>query len=528
MSVQELTALHNSYVDLSDRFRAAWAFHQFVQSVQKMFLPELSAGFGSGFQDTYSRIKALSRSLNAAEVDRIRDDISRIGAQLDRLTVQLLEEDSKVDPQFLRQFFQRVRNYDEKILTQLVKFYIYSLDSDAWEPARIDKVDYLLSRIGEQTASFADGDGPAEVRRLQEILLGLWKLLDREPPDEGLVASHLESLDVLRDSLNGVETLDDLNDQQLVRHFRQFKHSLGELFFHPRLLLPIVETNLHLNRLIQQLYAQEERRIVTDYQRIFELEREVPVDGETDRELTSFRETVEQFEQKLESQEFRLQDLAKIRDRVRLLLPKLSRSAGVEELFSDDPVDGGSTSIETVTSPEPPPASVPALSSLEHRGELAETYDRLIEALGESSSTATPKSVALSRQLFPFRLESREVVAFRRLFGDADAQQGLERFVLEAAALRVRINEDAEEIKAILDDTAVTGAGPIFERARRAVRWGDSFLQQFDHMVEHCVLEGDLGEAHQLMILRMRLMRDYAGLWLLVYKRFLGVRRQAS
>lgn len=526
MSVQELTALHNQYVDLSDRFRAAWAFHQFIQSVQKMFLPEISSRFGTGFQDTYSQIKTLSRSLNASETDKIRVDIERIGKQLQRLTAQLLEEDSKVAPQLLRQFFQRVKNYDEKILTQLVKFYIYSLDSDSWEPSRIDKMDYLLTRVAEQTAGLPDGNGLGEVRRLKEILLGLWKLLDRDPPAEELVTAHLRSLDALRQTLDGIETLDDLNDQQVVEHFRQFKHSLGELFFHPKVLLAIVETNLRLNYLIQQLYRQEERRIVTDYQRIFELEREVPVDGETNRELSQFRESVERFEHQLESQELRLQDLAQIRDRVRTLLPKLSRSAGVEGYgtYGEESEDEGEpiSQVHAVLGPSGP---VPAPMESSQSGELGKTYERLVEALSESSHNSTPKAVALSRELFPYRLESREVVAFRRLNNDDEADKGLERFILEAAALRVRINEDAEDIKGILDDTAVTGAGPIFERARRTVRWGDSFLSQFGHLIEQQVLESKVVEAHQLQILRMRLMRDYSGLWLLVYKRFLGSQR---
>ncbi|MCB1058357.1 MAG: hypothetical protein KDD11_22885, partial [Acidobacteria bacterium] len=180
MSVQEITALHNQYVDLSDRFRAAWAFHQFIQSVQKMFVPEISLHFGTGFQDAYTQIKKVSRSLHASEVEKNRAEIERIGVQLERLTGQLLEEDNKVAPQYLRQFFQRVRNYDDKILTQLVKFYLYSLGSGAWEPARVDKVDYLLTRIAEQTADYTLVGGLSGVSRLKEILLGLWRLLDCE------------------------------------------------------------------------------------------------------------------------------------------------------------------------------------------------------------------------------------------------------------------------------------------------------------------------------------------------------------
>ena len=39
------------------------------------------------------------------------------------------------------------------------------------------------------------------------------------------------------------------------------------------------------------------------------------------------------------------------------------------------------------------------------------------------------------------------------------------------------------------------------------------------------LLSGDPTEARQLQLLRMRLMRDYSGLWLLAYKPLFGTRR---
>jgi hypothetical protein len=38
MSVEELSTLHRRYVDLSDRFRSLWAFHQFLASLRKILL----------------------------------------------------------------------------------------------------------------------------------------------------------------------------------------------------------------------------------------------------------------------------------------------------------------------------------------------------------------------------------------------------------------------------------------------------------------------------------------------------------
>lgn len=510
MSVQELKALHNRYVDLSDRFRAVWAFHQFIQSVEKIFMPDIPSRSNAIFQDAYARIKTLSQNLNASDQDWVQAEMDGVATHLDVLISAQLEEDNKVPPHFLRQFFQRVKNYDEKILTQLVKFYLYAAPAVAWESDRLDKVDYLLSRLGEDTAENGDFLKLKNRRQLREILVGLWRVLNRTQPDDELVATHHRSLDSIRQSIERVASLDELSDQKLVARHRELKHSLGDLFFHPKVLESILEINILLHNSVRRLYQQEERRIIIDYQRIFELEREVPVDLELNQELTHFRSAVERFEKQLEGQEVNLADLAVIRDRVRSLLPRLSE-ANREGIDSDEEHDTATQSL---------PSSLQAGG--EGNPELAAGFDLLTAALEETSATASPKAVAVSREIYPFRLEPREIIAYRRLFHDPKCDRVLERYLLEAAVLRIRLNEEAEEIKGILDDTAVSGEGPVFLRARRTIRLSGSFLGHFAHLINDAVLAGDITEAHQLQICQMRLTRDYSGLWLLSYKRFLS------
>src|SRR6185436_393773 len=115
-----------------------------------------------------------------------------------------------------------------------------------------------------------------------------------------------------------------LNDSGLIRRYRDVKHGMGNLYFHPELLLAIQETNLVFKSRIQKLYRQEEQRIVAEYQRVFDLEREVPLDTQLDRELAEFREEIERFEKQLQREEFRLGDIALIRQKVKELMPRLT------------------------------------------------------------------------------------------------------------------------------------------------------------------------------------------------------------
>ena len=323
-TVQELGVLHRRYADISHRFRAGWTFHQFLQSLGKTLLQRVEDEHSADFQNLYTGLKDVSQSLNASESDRIRHRLDAIDRRLGELIEALDAEDTKVPPDFLRQFFRRVKNYDEKILAQLVRFYLYAHPGGPWPDDRLDKVDFLLARVSEEED---DRTGELVLRdhgRLSEIYQGIWALSGAEAPGDQVVEERRTDIDRIRIEATSVESLDQVNDLGLVRRYRDLKHGLGQLYFYPDLLLALQQTNLAFKNRIQKLYRQEERRIVAEYQRVFELEREVPFDTELDQELSAFREEIERFEKQLQREEFRLGDIALIRQKVRTLLPRLT------------------------------------------------------------------------------------------------------------------------------------------------------------------------------------------------------------
>lgn len=523
-TVQDLSVLHRRYADLSHRFRAGWTFHQFLQSLGKSILQRTEDRYSSEFQDLYNSLKEISQSLNASESGRMRGRLDAIDRQLTEMMAALDEEDNRVAPDLMRQFFRRVKAYDEKILTQLVKFYLYIQRGGPWPPGRLDKVDFLLARLSEQEDERTGEVVLCDRPRLAEIFQGFWSLLGAEPPDPGVVAAQRSAIDELRAEALKVDGLDRLNESALMRRYRDLKHELGPLFFEPDLLLAIQEMNLALKNRIQKLYHQEERRFVAEYQRVFELEREAPIDRELDRELTEFRQDIERFERKLQSQEFKLEDIAQIRQRVRSLVPRLSAGRQVPQgLETTRP--GTLTTGEHILSASAKAAEAPLQA---HEDLVGEPYRRVVEALREVNPETAPERVVLTPEIFPLRLEPREVLAYRRLFGRQPCDRELEQFLLQAAALRVRVNEEAQEIAGILDETSITGDSPIYARARLTARLADEYLWRFSHILSQAVLGAEANESRQLEVLRMRLMRDYSGLWLLVYKPFFTRRPGAT
>ena len=115
-----------------------------------------------------------------------------------------------------------------------------------------------------------------------------------------------------------------------------------------------------------------------------------------------------------------------------------------------------------------------------------------------------------------YRLEDREFMAFDRLSAAGECDLGVERFVLIGAALRHRINDEVNEIHSY---RSRLGSRETSASATTSgiLRLGDWYLRQFSHFLENDLLAGRAVEARELQVLRMRLMRDYSGLWLVVH-----------
>lgn len=526
MSVQELSALHKRYIDVSDRFKSSWTYHQFLQGLQKLSGDGELGQYATEFQAVYGLLKEVSQHLTAASVERVRGELEMVDRRLQDLNRWLIQEDAKVVPSQLRMFFQRVRNYNESILVQLVKFYLYLRPGVDWGQEHHDKLDFLITKLSEEAQT---PQGPWVLQdhtKARQIFNGLWQLVGGQAVGEGEVHERSQHIEELRRRMLQAESFDKLIDGELIAEYRRFKFQLGRLFFHPEILLAVVETNLALRNHIQQLYRREEQRIVADYQRIFELERVVAVDTQLDLELAAFRQEVETFEKNLQNETLSLDELRRLRQHVRTLIPRLTAVQGSEEMFAEPGEPPLTESQQAVATANAITAAAGAGSGAAAPGvgwgeELLLAHHRtLLAALEGIPSEVSAKVAAFSPELFPYRLEPREIVAFRRLGRGAEGtNRELESFLLWAAALRARSAEEIEEIRSILDDTAATRDAPVFGRGKQTARLADLFVHRFDHEIAMSVLNGGAAEdARDLQVLKMRLVRESAGLWLLIHK----------
>ena len=505
MSAQDLNRVHRRYVVVSSTFKAAWTFHQFVQGLRKVFPALPASEYPADFQSIYGELKQVSENLSETSVDTAAVQLDQVEGRLMPVVMELVAVDQQISPGLLRQFFQRVKNFEDKYLTHLVKFYLHSKGEEDWQPDRLDKADFLSTRVAEEYNDSRGAFVLCDPTKLRELAEGFWAALSVRPIADIEAEAVCQEVAAIGRESRAIGSIDELHEKGLIARYRDLKHSLGDAFFQPRVWHSVLETNLVMKNHIQQLYRRDEQRIVAEYQQVFDLERDVPVDVQLGEELSDFRDAVERFEHQLQGENVRLTELAQLREKVRELVPKLQPD---------------SEALETIPLEEEslPIAAPAAEAESSEESIVEERFQAIVTALDDTNPTLDPKRVALQPEIFALGLGPREVVAYRRLFGGAACDRGLERFVLRAAALRAKIEHEADEIKSILDDTGA-GEAPIYNDARQTARLGDLYLRRFEHRIEQAVLAGESAEARALQLLKMRMMRGYSGLWLMVHRR---------
>lgn len=509
MSTTDIAVLHRRYVDLASRFKSAWTFHQFLQGVQKFFAEIEIGRYPTDFQEIHGTLRAVADNLSGGDPEQQARDLDQVERQLTQMIGILSAADNRVSASLLRQFFDRVKNFDEQILAQMVRFYLMPAGEGGLNADRQDKLDFLVTKLSEEVDRVSSLYVLRDPTRLRELFQGFWSLMPGVTVDPATIARRKGEIEEFKRELAVLGSFEALTGSGFVQRYRDLKHELGRYLFHPELLMSVVETNLAVKNKVRQYYRVEEQRILDESHRILELEGQVGSDAPLEAELSEFRQAMEQFELKQQRDNVKLDDLELLRRQVSELAPRLA-SLGSK---AAEPAGGAAAGGELQTASG---GATVALTPGALSAAKSQHFREIVEALEASDNLISPKTVALSRDLYHLRLEPREVVSYRRLYVTPEGDSELEHFLIEAAALRLRINQEASEITELLDESSVTKDAPVFERARMTTRLADAVVQRFSSFIDVAVQDSSFGEAQQLQLLRMRLIRDYSGLWLLV------------
>lgn len=516
MTVVEIGALHSRYVRTADRFKAIWTYHQFASGVFKNLLAQ-ALPYSIDFQAIYARIKSVGSSINVAQAAAANNTLEESQAALDGAQKAMLLADDRIGPSILRRFFEKLKNQDETIVHQLIKFYLYA---DAVEGDRRDKLDYLFTRIGEQYVEERGEYASRTTFELRERFRALVGSMNRVDPPQEEVVQMIRAIRSMRDEVAAAATFDELTKKNLLKNARLFKHRVGDAYFHPDVLLAVVELNVTTKNRFAKLYEVEERRLVDDAQKLLEHGESIHKSfGEVNPalldEIARFRDYKARFESSRAESNVKHDVVAKLKTSINTILAQLDRGLRVE--------DG--EEVEVASSPIPDAFADDA----EQFDQLATRFGRedpilrfllriaaAIDPAGRGLDVAEILNFPAVREL---RLEPWEVAAFQKLilgrFREANEDtEELWTLFLRGAALRVKIDEEATILSTALG-SGIEGEPDLMTRAKVSLDLAKEIDENFGDLLQEAVYYSNPGIIRQLYRSRFRLLRAFSGLWLL-------------
>lgn len=505
MSVAEIGQLHGRYVRLSDKFKAVWTFNQLATGIFRNLMGQ-SLPYEYDFPQLYERVRASGDKIQTgspADAAPLMDDAD---VELNRVLMLLIQADAQVPPSILRRFFEKLRGQDEKILFNLIKFYLYA-GGTTGSPR--DKLDFLLTRVAEL---WDDERGEFTLRELAELrrtISGLLHGMEMRRPEPDVAAELVREFHELRDQVNGIEHFDELTSSKVLSRTRELKQQIGDAYFDPEILLAIIDCNIATKNRFARVYQQEEGQLVQDAQRLMENEQSIAhgfgdENPEILEEIRRFKEFKQEFDQSRAESNLKHDLISNMKLSMSRILTRL------DEQF--DPRSEIESLSEEMFMEEREVGSL-----REHFGDdaLLQPYlSRIIAILESVDPDASYNRIAGDPVVQRLRLEPWEISSFEKIYWDrprgaADADDLLYLFI-RGAALRLRIDEEARELAE--SDGSVDGA--VIAKVRQTLERSREFDDAFRGFLQEQI-HSDRAQLHRVYRSRLRLLRAYSGLWLI-------------
>ena len=532
-SIVDLRTLHDAYTRLTEKFKTFWTFHQFLQGVHKTFFGD-APGYQVDFQGLYDQIRSVTTVMNVQPPPVVLDQINQLDGRLDVVYRALSADDEKIAASWVRRFFEKVRTEDEKLLLAILRFYFHSRQVS---PEALDKMDFLLTLVGARKSLDDDRYLPRFPQELTKLFASLLVLVRRSPAPQAELTAAVKALGLIKKDIDACERFEDLSEKKILDNLRTVKHRLGPAYYDANVLSAILEANLAAKNRYQALYRGEEKRIFESSQRLLALERELSrrpevADADLQEGFRRFRQFKDEFEKKRSEGEIRHSQVTRLADSIDELMSRLDVSSGapVEEaplsLVDLEPeeldearetVSGYFPLRDAVASavPEPERPALPFASD-PLLGEIASKVVYAVDLLQAGTGSG---QAAYGSTLSRFRLEPWEVRAARRLQNGEAARSAesaaTEALFLEAAALRIRVDEIAQELKGSPASPNDTPEPPIFGVAAECLVRSQELDRRFRQALEALGPDGPPESLNELTRSRFRLLRAFSGPWLL-------------
>ncbi|HPC82800.1 MAG TPA: hypothetical protein P5234_05655 [Thermoanaerobaculaceae bacterium] len=520
MAPNDLHALNQRYVRLTDRCRSQWTFYQLLQGLFKHLRNE-ACPVELDFPALFNELRELAASIGLPEAARTEKAIQQLSAKLDSHGRKLREVDDGIPPSALRRFFDRLRTQDEKVLLAIAKFY---LDGDTSEPDTLDKLDILFTRLAEIPRP-SGGVLPRERHEIERIVQPLLAGRPAGQADDTEVAILLGALNDLRAEVLACRSFTELAAGGALDRFRTLKRRLGEGLLNPRLLPAIMQTTVAIKSRFHDLWEEERARLADDSSRVKDLERQLQthpemVDEQLRQALDLYASAQERFDRGLQEESVRREDALELRQSLDRILERFESAAPAAAALQHQPAGAAALDGEAEEIAEAPleEVSEPAIVELSADPLIQEYLSKIVFALELVGRDRSPAEAVQAKELAALRLEPAEVAACQALQARRSEAGTLaderDRLLVLAAALRIRMDEEAREIDR-LQRLGSEHLADLLERATQSLQRAAELERRFGWFIDDALYRGDTAHLEPLYRCRFRLINAYSALWLI-------------
>lgn len=528
------------YTTLSDRFRSLWTFYQFLSGVLK-HLGEEPMAYRYDFQGLHRHLQELVHTVGLEGTARAATELDQVERELDRIHRELARIEGEFAPSVLRKFFDHIKRQDEKVLCALIKFYLLYKH---FEQDTLDKLDILLTRLAEAPG----GDERALPRDPEDLSRTFQNLSDFTSLPE-LPAAELsplvEAVLSIRRELQEIDGYTALVESKVYDRYRRLKQRLGRTALHPALMVEITTTNIAAKNRFKELFETEEKKVVEKTNRISEIERYLThhpelVNDDLQRQLEDFRHFRIRYESGRRKENVKRDDITEMTNAMQAVLarfdPAAKRSTTADETpretdpFTAPPELAPRASIRNSGAALEPDLLVDGIDESGRRTGMSitallppdpllnETLHKIMFALELVVWDRPPSQVSQAGEIRNLKLEAWEAESYRKLAEETvekgTAEWELLRFFLSSAALRVKMEEEAQEIANLETNENPERLSTVLENSAQSLERARDTDHRFQWFVDDMLFRGDTHKLEQVYRSRFRFLHAYSGLWL--------------
>ena len=528
------------YTTLSDRFRTLWTFSQFLRGVLK-HLGEAPMPYNHDFQALHAELKELVHTIGIDDAGDENPELDRLERELDRIHRDLALVENGLAPSVMRKFFDHIKRQDEKALSALVKFYLLSKQ---FEQDTLDKLDILFTRLAEEPSA-GEEVAAREPAELLQTFASLAEFTNLRPMPLAEEAPLIDAVTAIRDELEAIEDHSTLVESRVYERYRRLKQRLGKTALHPSLLVEITTTNIVAKTRFKELFNAEEKKVAENSRRIYDIERYLDrhpelANEELRHQIEEFRHVRIRYESSVREGNVRRGDITEMTRAMHAVLDKFdpvsNRTASADEITAGIPIPGLETAApRSTTDPAPDSADEPELLSEEieagQRREAAsladvlpldpllnESLHKIMFALEMVVWDRLPSQIAEAPEIRNLNLESWEVAIYRKLaegtLVKGSAEWELDRFFLSGAALRVKMEEEHDEISRLENANNPDRLFEVLEHSAQSLERARDMDRRFQWFIDDMVFRGETSQLETLYRSRFRFLHAYSGLWL--------------